>query len=85
MSGKPLGYYGCRREHELIKDISESWGDSLQNISYCDRIFVIMSAARYLWENSHNSEFSDDAGEVVRRLGELPPNQIECLINALAD
>jgi hypothetical protein len=59
--------------------------DNLQNISDCDRLFLIMSAARHLLENSHDSEFSEDAKEVVRRLGELPPNQIECLINALAD
>lgn len=82
---KPLSYWDCRYEYELIKDIAETWGDNLQNISELDQIYLIARLSMHYWLQHCNGAPTSLAEEVVARLEELPQGQCGALIMALAN
>jgi hypothetical protein len=83
---KPLGYYGCDHANQLISDISETFGDNLQNLPAHDRVWLIARIALYYAKTySPDSGVRDESLEIVGRLSELPQNQLAALIQALAN
>jgi hypothetical protein len=83
---KPLGYWGCNYDYPLISDISQTFGDTLQNLPASDRVWLLARISlRYLHKSDPNAEITSDAQEIINRLEELPPNQMAALIQALAN
>jgi hypothetical protein len=82
---KPLGYWDCRYEYELIKDIAETWGDNLENISELDQVWLIARLSSHYWMQHCDEAPTELAQEVDARLEELPQGQLGALIMALAN
>ena len=83
---KPIGYWGCDTNNALIKDISETWGDFLQDMSQSDTLWLIARIAHEAWQEEPSDQPpSAEAEEVRDRLHELSLNQKKTLIQALAN
>ncbi len=83
---KPITYWGCDHNNALIKDICETWGDFLQNMSQADTLWLIGRIASEAWQELDiDYPPTDDADAVVGRLHELSLNQKIALIQALAN
>jgi hypothetical protein len=84
-STKPLTYWHCDHELQLIEDIADTWGWNLQNLSEIDYYWLINRIGSYYWLHHCGGGVSEAAQELVQRLGELPQNQISALTQALAN
>lgn len=83
---KPVTYWGCNPSNQLIKDICETWGDFLQNMSEADTLWLIARIASEAWqEEPSNQPPTEEAEEVRNRLHELSFSQKLALIQALAN
>jgi hypothetical protein len=84
-STKPLTYWGCNHELQLVEDIADTWGWNLQNLSELDYYWLIARLGAYYWMRHCDDAPSEAAEELVNRLEELPQNQIPALIRAIAN
>jgi hypothetical protein len=83
---KPLGYWGCNYDHQLITDVMETFGDNLEHLPEADQAWLIGRCGDYCFVNSGgDQESSIEAETLVSRLHELSTNQIGCLIQAIAN
>jgi hypothetical protein len=86
MATKPITYWGCDHNNALIKDICETWGDYLQEMSQADTLWLIARLAHEAWlECETDQPPSEEAEQVVNRLHELRNTQKMALIQALAN
>jgi hypothetical protein len=84
-STKPLTYWGCNHELQLIEDVADTWGWNLQELSELDYYWLIARLGSYYWMHHCDGTVSEAAQELVERLEELPQNQIAALTQALAN
>ena len=82
---KPLGYFNLSHENELVKDIAETWGDGLEQLSELDAVWLMarIAHAAFMEEPSDEPQ-SDEAEEVFNRLHELSYHEKLNLLQALA-
>jgi hypothetical protein len=80
---KPLGYWGCNHDFQLIADVSETFGDNLQNLNEFDQAWLIGKLGHYYWDTYCEDAPSDAAEKLVARLYELPRNQLGSLVQAI--
>jgi hypothetical protein len=85
MSNQLLGYYGCDTSFPLIKDIAETFGANLENMSTVDRHLLVYCLAQQIWDITANAHESEEAFEIKERHNELDYEQKNCLILALAN
>lgn len=69
---KPLGYWGCNYDYQLITDVMETFGDNLQNMGETDQAWLIGKLGDYYWSCFCDDAGSDAADELIARLYELP-------------
>ncbi len=82
---KPLGYYSCNYDHQLITDVMETFGDNLQELSETDQAWLLSKIGHYYWDSHCGESASDAADELIARLYELPRNQLACLLRAVVN
>ncbi|BAZ37474.1 hypothetical protein NIES4101_33960 [Calothrix sp. NIES-4101] len=80
---KPIGYWGCNYDHQLIRDIAETYGDHLQHMRLTDKYWLqchISEAIRLeIWE----VEETQAAEEAGNSLHEMDQAQLQALSLAL--
>ena len=83
--GKPLGYYSLDVfANSLLMDISETWGDGLDNLTEADKLWLIARIAHEAWQQEPtNSAPTDEAEEVVDRIAELSYHEKLSFLQAL--
>lgn len=71
--GRPLTFYGLNAlRNELIKDVTETWGHGLDDLTPADALWLIARIAHETWqEEPSNLPPSSQAEEVVDRIHEL--------------
>jgi hypothetical protein len=83
---KPITYWGCDHNNQLIQDICETWGDFLQNLNQADTLWLIARIAHEAWQEEPSDQPPTTEAEEVRdRLHELSLSQKMALIQALAN
>jgi hypothetical protein len=82
---KPLGFYGCNHQHELINDISNIWGDDLSGLTERDRIELIHLTSEHIASHHLAGKPSTNAKDIGNRLNELPLGQLQALIQTLGN
>ena len=84
---RTLGYYGLETSNQLIRDMVETWGSSLQNIPEADTIWLLgkISDQYILVACDEDDEVSDEAYEVRNRLHQLTDDELVRLIQALVN
>lgn len=81
---KPLGYFSLSHSNALVKDIAETWGDNLQNITDAEKFWLIAQiASELLTESGYTGEPTAEADEVWDRLSELTRDEQISLLKAL--
>lgn len=85
MNTQPLGYYGCNCNFTLIQDISETFGEFLEDLSGAETFWLISKASHYYWDNYCKYGESGECDEVVSRFHELDCNQKNCFLIALVN
>lgn len=86
--GQPLGFWGMPPSSlntPLIKDIRDTWGETLQNISEVDQHYLITKLARNIWFQDYHEQHDTPAAleELSNRCDELPQGQIYWFLRAL--
>jgi hypothetical protein len=79
---KPLGYWGLQ-ESPIVDLIRDVWGEYLLDMCEEDRYALLYDLARAIFREYPEQSFV--ASEVIRRIEELPTNQICSLIRALGN
>ncbi|MCG6137067.1 MAG: hypothetical protein MET45_20940 [Nostoc sp. LLA-1] len=81
---KPVGYFSLSHDNTLIKDMCETWGEDLSQMSETDIFWLIGRMCHDLWLTTDtNDPPSDEVEEVVSRLHELKRWERIALIKAL--
>ena len=84
--GKPLGYFSLDvNKNALLRDIAETWGEGLEELTEADTLWLIARIAHESWlQEPTNSPPTEEAEEVVNRLPELSYHEKQWLLQALA-
>jgi hypothetical protein len=82
---KPLGYWGCNYDHQLIFDVMETFGDNLQELSETDQAWLLSKISGHYWDKFCDESRSDAAKELLNRADELPKGQLASLVRAIAN
>lgn len=81
---KPITYWGCDPNNQLIQDIAETFGDTLAAMTQSDALSLIGTIAHEAWAELDIDYPPSDEAEAVRdRLHELSTNQKIALLQAL--
>lgn len=82
---KPLGYFSLDvNNNALLRDMTESWGEGLEELTEADTLWLIARIAHEAWQQEQTkSAPSSEAKEVVDRLHELSYHEKQWLLQAL--
>ncbi len=82
---KPLGYFSLDvNNNALLRDMTESWGEGLEELTEADTLWLIARIAHEAWtQEPSNQPPTEEAEEVVNRLAELSYHEKQWLLQAL--
>jgi hypothetical protein len=84
---KPLGYWGCRYENQLIADIAQHYNE-LQSMNETDHYWLMARLGSHYWMKWGFESPSEAAQEVKHRVEvdeELNQCQLGCLLQGLGN
>ena len=82
---KPLGYFSLDvNNNALLRDMTESWGEGLEELTEADTLWLIARIAHEAWTQEPSIQPpTEEAEEVVNRLTELSFHEKQWLLQAL--
>ena len=82
---KPLGYFSLDvNNNALLRDMTESWGEGLEELTEADTLWLIARIAHEAWtQEPSNQPPTEEAEEVANRLTELSFHEKQWLLQAL--